>query len=246
MRNELRQLKRTMRMSASRISRRNFLGGTGSLALALPVASLPALADNKQAGGTGLPTKLLSRKLPFRKRGATVITVELPNDGVSDCSKAINDAITSLPEDGGTVWLPYQKTGGSKDCIYRINTTANTYTSPKRPNHGQPYGIKLRSNMLLQLEPGVQLRAMPTNVPRAYVIFAIDVHDIEIANGAIIGDRHEHTNSGKGTDEWGHGMQLLGVSRATVRSSIYRSVKETAFVLDAGHHPAPTTWLSAT
>jgi hypothetical protein len=72
--------------------------------------------------------------------------------------------------------------------------------------------------MLLQLEPGVQLKAMPTNVARAYVIFAMDVHDIEIANGAIIGDRHEHTNSGKGTDEWGHGMQLLGVRQATVRS----------------------------
>ncbi|HEU5406792.1 MAG TPA: right-handed parallel beta-helix repeat-containing protein [Nitrospira sp.] len=211
-------------MNKSEISRRVFINGTGSLAISLPLASVSAKAEmthtpvHMEKRRASRLAELPSRNLPVRKRGATVITVELPNDGTSDCSKAINDAINALPENGGTVWLPYQKTGGSKDCIYRINTTANIYTSPKRPNHGQPYGIKLRSNMLLQLEPGVQLRAMPTNAARAYVIFAIDVHDIEVANGAIIGDRHEHTNSGKGTDEWGHGMQLLGVSRATVRS----------------------------
>ncbi len=215
-----RNLKRqkTYLMSISKLSRRNFLGGTSSLAIALPFASIPAIAEKKHIRNSSLTPELPSRKLPARKRGATVITVDLPIDGVSDCSKAINDAINALPGDGGTVWVPYQKTGGSKDCIYKINTTANTYTSPKRPNHGQPYGIKLRSNMLLQLEPGVQLRAMPTNVARAYVLFASDVHDIEIANGAIIGDRHEHTNSGKGTDEWGHGMQILGVRQATIRS----------------------------
>lgn len=196
------------------------------MALVLPLASITAGAETAHImdGPHGSHTKMEPRSrppvipyraLPIRKRGTAVVPVDPPADGVSDCSQAINDAISALPEDGGTVLVRYHRTGRVNECIYMINTTAKSLVS----GHTHYYGIKLRSNMLLQFEPGVQLMAMPNNVPRAYIIFAHSVHDLEIANGALIGERYTHINSGKGTDEWGYGISLAGVTGVTVRST---------------------------
>ena len=213
------------------VSRRTFLQA-GSAALTLPLAAaLPAVAQprpqgpGRHAAGPhhehgSRPATIPYRELPVRQRGATVIPVDPPTDGVSDCSVAIQAAINALPEDGGTVLVRYHRThapNDDTDCVYMINTLANRQTTGQKPY----YGIQLRSNMLLQFEPGVQLQAMPNNVDRAYMIFASGIHDVEIANGIFIGERFTHTNSGKGTatDEWGYGIAIVAVDGMTVRST---------------------------
>lgn len=211
-------------MNKTGVSRRRFLGQTGSMALALPLASLPAAAQ-VPAGLPAMPHQrprsgpatIPYRDLPVRQRGKTVIPVDPPTDGVSDCSQVIQNAINALPDDGGTVLVKYHRTGGVNECVYMINTTANV-NAEGHETDPRYYGILLRSNMLLQFEPGVQLQAMPNNVKRAYVLWAQAVHDVEIANGALIGERFTHTNSGHGTDEWGYGIALAGVTGVTVRS----------------------------
>lgn len=205
------------------VSRRKFLGQTGSLAAGLPLAAaLPAAVEVASPAKVQAATSMSSqaqipmRNLPVRQRGATVVNASdygLPTDGVSDCSQAINAAINALPVDGGTVKIPYHNTSG-KYCVYKIDTSANSILAGSRVHH---FGIQLRSNMLLQLYPGVQLVAMPNNLDRAYVIFAQGLNDVEIADGAIIGERYGHTPSGKGTDEWGMGLELLSTTAITVR-----------------------------
>lgn len=205
-------------MKKTDVSRRKFLGQTGSLALALPLAAMPASAamTSTQTNALSSQAPMPRRTLPVRQRGATVVNAKdfgLPTDGVSDCSEAINNAINALPSDGGTVVIPYLTTG-VKRCIYMIDTTANTVYDGTRIHR---FGIQLRSNILLQLVPGVQLVAMPNNVSRAYVIYGNGVNDVEVADGSIIGERYTHTSSGSGTDEWGMGIILLGATAATIR-----------------------------
>jgi hypothetical protein len=202
------------------VSRRKFLGQTGSLALALPLAAVPASAaitsTSTQTNALSARAPMPFRTLPVRQRGTTKITVSnLVSDGTTDCSGAINAAITALPADGGIVYVPYvTPLAPSKTCIYMIDATANTEYNGTTIRH---FGIQLRSNMLLQLEPGVQLMALPNNSSRAYIIYGNGVNNIEVADGSIIGERYTHTNSGTGTDEWGMGIELLGVSAVTIR-----------------------------
>jgi polygalacturonase len=189
------------------------------MALALPLASLPVAAqelnNNPHELAMTRPAVIPYRQLPVRQRGTTVIPVDPPTDGVSDCGPAIQAAIDALPADGGTVLIRHHGTAHSTDCIYMIDTSVNVEDSGQNPH----YGIKLRSNMLLQFEPGVQLQATPNNLPRAYVLYLLNVHDVEIGNGSIIGERYTHTNSGHGTDEWGYGIAIAGSTQVTVRST---------------------------
>ncbi|HZY62742.1 MAG TPA: right-handed parallel beta-helix repeat-containing protein [Edaphobacter sp.] len=217
-------------MQKTDLSRRRFLGQTGSLAVALPLASvLPATAESASLGVIPMSSQqqIPNRTLPTRLRGATVIEVsptatnpryQLPAPGSGDdCSQAINNAVTDLPSDGGTVWIRYSgfnysRTVG-KNCIYMIDTTANNYTDPGQPT--AYYGVKLRSNMLLQLDPGVQLVAMPNGKSSAAVILGKDVSNVEIANGSIIGERFKHSGT---AGDIGYGIHLIGVTAATVRA----------------------------
>jgi hypothetical protein len=207
------------RMNKTDVSRRKFLGQTGSLALALPLAAVPASAAMTSTQTNALSAQApMPRTLPVRQRGTTIkdaSNYNLPVDGISDCSAAINAAIADLPADGGTVYIPFAATAGnSKLCIYKIDTTANTIWDGSQ---SLLFGIQLRSNMLLELEPGVQLMALPNNVNRAFVLLGLDVNNVEVAYGSIIGERYTHTSSGTGTDEWGHGIELLGVNAVTIR-----------------------------
>ncbi|MFL6591309.1 MAG: right-handed parallel beta-helix repeat-containing protein [Luteimonas sp.] len=68
--------------------------------------------------------------------------------------------------------------------------------------------------MRLELAPGARLLAIPNGERRAYVLYAFKVADVEITGGSIVGDRGAHKVE---TGEWGHGIQLRGASRVTVR-----------------------------
>ncbi|MBS1814577.1 MAG: right-handed parallel beta-helix repeat-containing protein [Acidobacteria bacterium] len=228
-------------MSKLDVSRRKFLQ-VGSAAFTLPLAAAVPAAAQSSPNPMGVdfhielpspPAHIPNRKLPVRQRGTTVIPVDPPTDGVSDCSAVIQAAIDALPEDGGTVLIKYHRTGGINESVYMMNLMANQQPTGKKAY----YALNLRSNVLLQLEPGVQLQAMANNVPRAYMFLLQNVHDVEIAGGAILGERFNHTNSGKGTDEWGFGISLSGSTAITIRNILVSNFEGDGITIAQGGSP---------
>jgi parallel beta-helix repeat protein len=146
-------------------------------------------------GGFALPA--LAYVPPTRSRGSRIISVKdygAVGNGTHDDTSAIQAAINALPSTGGTVTIP--------DGTYLIDTTRR---------------INLRSLMLLKLSSGAVLKAKTSSVSRAYVVYAHNVSDVEIAGGQIVGERDTHHYYSGTTDEWNHGIQILGSKRVTVR-----------------------------
>lgn len=131
---------------------------------------------------------------PARARGAAVRDVRrygARGDGEHDDTAAFQRAIDALPAEGGTVRVP-----------------AGTYLiDPLR-------SVRLRSRMHLRLDPAARLLAKPNAAPRAYVLNAHGVSDVEISGGRIVGDRDRHLGT---RGEWGHGIMVRGCRRVTVR-----------------------------
>ena len=153
------------------------------------------LAAAAAFGGFALPA--LAYVPPTRSRGSKVISVKdygAVGNGSHDDTSAIQAAINALPSTGGTVTIP--------DGTYMIDTTRK---------------INLRSLMLLKLSSGAVLKAKTSSVKRAYVLYANGKSDVEIAGGQVIGERDTHHYTSGTTDEWNHGIQILGCKRVTVR-----------------------------
>jgi parallel beta-helix repeat protein len=122
-------------------------------------------------------------------RGSTYINVKnkgASGNGIHDDTVAIQNAINSLPSSGGTVYLP-----SGKYLIDGVKT------------------LRLKSNMLFQMATGASLIIKPTSSGRHYALSMMNVSNIEINGGLILGERDKHT----GTDgEWGYGIQVGGKS----------------------------------
>ena len=144
--------------------------------------------------GLGVPMLASAYTLPLRTRGTTVVSVRsfgAFGNGINDDTSAIQAAINSLPSDGGTVQIP-----------------AGTYLVDAARF------IKLRSNMLLQLDPATILTAKANNLAVSRILLLDRVHDVEVAGGTLMGERLIHT----GTDgEGGHCIVVKGCERITVR-----------------------------
>lgn len=210
-------------------SRRKFLGQAGSWAVTLPLAAaIPVAVEElastpvvEAASAQDVRQPIPNRVLPIRTIGSTIVTVTgLPTDGVTDCTAAIQSVINGLPAGGGTVIIPWSNTAGTNQCWYMINPQANVIgTSPY-------YALLLKSNVRLQFRPGVKLQAMTINTnsskltTRAYMVYGYNINNVEICNGWFVGDRYTHIYDGTSTDEWCHGIQLLGVSAVTVRATM--------------------------
>ena len=147
-------------------------------------------------GGVSLPAFALTTP-PTRSRGTTLRDVKAYGaygDGLHDDTAAIQAAINSLPTTGGTVTIP-----------------AGTYlidTSKK---------INLRSLMHLKMDPNAILKAKTSSLSRHYLVYISNKSDVEISGGQLVGDRDTHKYATSGTHEWGHGIQILGGKRVTVR-----------------------------
>jgi hypothetical protein len=156
------------------------------------LAGVPLLA-----AGLGLPKAAFAASgyiPPTRVRGATVRSVKdygAVGDGVHDDTSAFQAAVNALPADGGTVVVP----------------AGNYLIDPVRR-------VTLRSKMHLKLDPAATLTAKSNSADRAYVLMVYRVSDVEISGGRIIGDRDRHLGT---TGEWGHGIQVRGASRVTIR-----------------------------
>ena len=146
---------------------------------------------------TGLPPMLASASVyapPSRQRGATVRSVRdygAFGDGLHDDTAAIQRAIASLPADGGTVFVP-----------------AGTYLVDALKS------VKLRSYMMLQLDPSAVLKAKPNSSEQYNVVLVDSRTNVEIAGGQIMGERDQHVGT---TGEGGHCIRIRGSQHVTVR-----------------------------
>jgi parallel beta-helix repeat protein len=166
--------------------RRDFL--KRSMLLAAPLVAGTALT------GFAFPAAAAVYVPPTRQRGSIVLNVKnygAMGNGFHDDTAAFQAAIKALPSTGGTVYVP----AGT----YMINAVTS---------------VKLRSLMLLQLDPSATMAALPNSASISSVVSADLVHDIEVAGGQIIGERDTHLGT---TGEGGHCIVIRGCSAVTIR-----------------------------
>jgi len=172
------------------VTRRGFLkAGAGTLVAA---AAGGAVAKTMIA-----PVLRPVFQAPQRARGDAIRNVRdygALGNGVHDDTAAIQAAINSLPAEGGTVIVP--------PGTYMIDTTRK---------------VNLRSAMCLLMDPDAVLKAKTASVARHYILYINGKTDVEIAGGQLLGERDTHVYTTSSTDEWGHGIQILGGRRVTVR-----------------------------
>jgi parallel beta-helix repeat protein len=136
-----------------------------------------------------------TRDAPTRMRGSERINVRdkgARGDGKHDDTAAFQAAVDALPTSGGTIHVP---TG-----TYLIDAVVS---------------VNLRSRMHLEMAPDAKLMAIPNSQKRSYVLYAYKVQDVEISGGEIVGERTRHLGK---EGEWGHGIQIRGASRISVRN----------------------------
>jgi parallel beta-helix repeat protein len=129
-----------------------------------------------------------------RTRGKAVVNVRdkgARGDGRTDDTSALQAAIDALPATGGTVHVP----GGT----YMVDAVRS---------------LQLRSRMHLELAADARLVAIANGEKKSFVVLAMKVEDVEVSGGRIIGERVGHSG---GEGEWGHGIQIRGSSRVTLR-----------------------------
>jgi len=132
--------------------------------------------------------------MPPRARGSAVVDARdkgARGDGRTDDTSALQAAIDALPAAGGTVHVA----GGT----YMVDATRS---------------LRLRSRMHLELAPDARLVAIANREKKSFVVLASKVQDVEVSGGRILGERTGHQGS---EGEWGHGIQVRGSSRVTLR-----------------------------
>jgi polygalacturonase len=166
------------------VSRRAFLRNCTLLAAPAAITAL----------GLPMPALAAAYNPPSRRRGSTQRSVKsygAVGNGTHDDTSAFQAAIKSLPSSGGTVVVP-----------------AGTYLIDAVRS------VKLRSNMHLKLDASAKLIAKPTSSGEYSVLFAENLHDIEVSGGQIVGERDHHRGTG---GEGGHCIRVRGCSRVTIR-----------------------------
>jgi parallel beta-helix repeat protein len=120
-------------------------------------------------------------------------------DGSTDDTAAFHSAISVLASTGGTLYVP--------PGVYIISTDYSSSSDCVRPC----------SNMTLQLDSGATLKASPSvsaSLPAYAVIYILDVTDVTICGGAVMGDVSTHTGT---TGEQGGCVELWHSQRITIR-----------------------------
>lgn len=196
--------------------RRDFLRQCGiGLPLALAAGGLPALGLMAAADADAACPNPSGRSIPPRVRGTTVLDVRdygARGNGVHDDTPAFQNAIDALPANGGTVQVP------AGTYLIEATRAPGSYD-------GERYGVRLRSNLHLQLMSGAELLAIPNSDDpgrtrdRNYMLYGYMVNEVEISGGRIVGERVRHVATEGKKSEWGHGIQFRGVQRATIRDT---------------------------
>jgi len=175
------------------IPRRDFL--RKSILLALPAAfgGFVAPAAAAVSMSSALPADLTTAAFT-RPRGSAVRNVRdfgAVGNGSVDDTTAFRNAVSSLPSDGGTVYVP----AGN----YKIDALRS---------------VSLRSRMHLKMDPDAVLIAKP-NGSKEHAVVEVDRKEyVEISGGRIIGERDQHQGT---LDGGGHGIALRGCNHVTIR-----------------------------
>lgn len=103
-------------------------------------------------------------------------------DGIADDTQAIQSAVDHAASSGGTVFVP----AGT----YMIDAVR---------------GVRLASGVTLRLSKGAKLQAIPNDQGSYSIIKIINVRDVNVLGGALLGERDQHRND-KG--EWGMGITI--------------------------------------
>ncbi|MEI7035751.1 right-handed parallel beta-helix repeat-containing protein [Fulvimonas yonginensis] len=113
-------------------------------------------------------------------------------NGTHDDTAAIQAAIDSLPDTGGTVYVPAGR--------YMINAKK---------------ALRLHSHQRLKLDPDAELMVIPNDAGRYHVVKVWNVNNVEIVGGRMTGDRSRHQGSG---GEWGYGINIQGAKNIFVHN----------------------------
>jgi parallel beta-helix repeat protein len=151
--------------------------------LALSAVALPAAASSWWDASPSI--SIGSATVNVKNKGAR-------GNGTHDDTAAIQAAIDSLPNSGGTIYVPAGR--------YMINATK---------------ALRLHSHQRLKLDPSAELMVIPNSAGRYHVVKVWDVNNVEIVGGKVTGDRSHHRGS---TGEWGYGINIQGATNVFVHN----------------------------
>ena len=151
--------------------------------LALSAVALPAAASTWWNASPNL--SIGSATVNVKNKGAL-------GNGTHNDTAAIQAAIDSLPNSGGTVYVPAGR--------YMIDATK---------------ALRLHSHTRLKLDSDAELMAIPNGASRYHVVRVWNANNVEIVGGKVTGERSKH----KGTSgEWGYGINIQGASNVYVHN----------------------------
>jgi polygalacturonase len=125
--------------------------------------------------------------------GSTVIDVRnmgAMGNGVNDDTAAFQAAFNALPVSGGTVVVP--------NGTYMINAVT---------------GISMPAHSRLSMDASAELSAIPNDSERSAVIKVLNVNNVEILGGHIVGERLKHQGT---AGEWGYAIDVEGSNTVSV------------------------------
>ena len=157
-----------------------------SLLFTAPAVTTPTAVPTQAP----VPTSSCS-PAPTSSLVVNVTTKGATGDGSTDDTVAFNAAIASVTGTGGIVYVP--------DGTYMINAVNN--------------GVHLGNNMTLQLSANAVLKAIPNGATNYSVVSALQVSNVFVTGGSIVGERSQHTST---AGEWGIGVNIQSSSNVTI------------------------------
>lgn len=153
------------------------------------IAPSPPTKDSTDSALLNLPSDLRKPLLNVKKFGTK-------SDGLTDDTKAFQDAIDSLASiGGGTVVVPAG--------VYAINARV---------------AIQLKSKVDLYMPDTTSvLKAIPTNASSYIILMIADAMDVRVRGGKILGDRTQHAGT---NGEWGMGIGVYGSSNVLISNMV--------------------------
>lgn len=150
------------------------------------------LAASGWAWLAGMSASTATSASPLRTPSFVVSTFGARGDGATDDTDAFQRAIDAAGNRGGGV----------------VTVPPGRYLlDPLR-------SVRLRSGVQLQMDADCTLVARPNAAEHSVLILVERVEDVTISGGRVLGERDRHMGT---TGEWGHGIQLRGASRVTLR-----------------------------
>ena len=138
--------------------------------------------------------------------GAVVTPAQLKEDGL------INNSYFNIKMNGNTREDAILTTKGISEAIKYANENSISHIKLDKGSYlidVVDNEIIFKSNIELDLN-GSTLKVLSNSEPRYNLIHIIDVQNVKIKNGILLGDRetHDYTNQAPSTHEWGHGIKI--------------------------------------